>query len=375
MAEKALQKVEDQLNCTICLDTYTDPKQLQCHHVFCRQCLVRLVDRDQQGQLSLTCPICRQLTPVPANGVAGLQSAFHINHFLEMAREFKKAMSSAGKVERNSTSLAPHNKVKVVCPEHGGKEVELYCETCEETICSKCGLRGGKHYSHDYRELKEAFEKYKVEITASLEPLEKQLTVIKRSLAQLEACCGEISDQRAAIEADIHKTFRQLHQVLDVRKTELISKLHQMTQWKLKSLAVQKDQIETTLAQLSSCLGFIRESLETGSQGEVLMMKQMIVKQTKELTTTFPPDMLKPNTGADMAFSASADVTTACQNYGQVSVPPDPSQCHVIGKGIDVAVVGETSTAILEAINFKGQLCKEPLLSSECELVSEITGT
>ena len=130
-------------------------------------------------------------------------------------------------------------------------------ETCEETICWKCAIKGGKHYSHNYRELKEAFEKYKVEITASLEPLEKQLTVIKRSLVQLEACCGEISDhgQRAAIEADIHKTLGHLHQVLDVRKTKLIGQLYQMTQWKLKSLAVQRDQIETTLAQLSRASG------------------------------------------------------------------------------------------------------------------------
>ena len=65
MAEKALKKVEDQLiDCSICLETYTDPKLLQCLHVFCRKCLVKLVVRDQQGQLILTCPICRQDTPV-----------------------------------------------------------------------------------------------------------------------------------------------------------------------------------------------------------------------------------------------------------------------------------------------------------------------
>ena len=75
---------------------------------------------DRQQQLPLICPTCRQLTPILANGVAGLQSAFHINHFLEMAREVKKAMSSAGKVERDSTSLTPHDKVKLLCPEHGG---------------------------------------------------------------------------------------------------------------------------------------------------------------------------------------------------------------------------------------------------------------
>ena len=145
MAEQALKKLQDQLNCPICLDTYTDPKQLQCNHVFCRKCLVKLVIRDQQGQLILTCPNCRQVTPVPASGVAGLQAAFQINQLLEIVEEHKKAKdatASAERVESASTSPTPHGNITVGCPEHGGREVELYCETCGETICWKCIMKG-----------------------------------------------------------------------------------------------------------------------------------------------------------------------------------------------------------------------------------------
>ena len=121
----------------------------------------------------------------------------------------------------------------------------------------------------------------------------------------------------------------------------------------------------------------MRESLKTGSQEEVLSMKSSVVKQVKELTTTFPPDMLKPSTEADTIFSALSDVATACRNYGQVSYPglPDPSKCHATDKDIEAAVVGEVSTAVFQAVNFKGQPCEEPIQSSECELVSELTGT
>ena len=49
MAEEALKKLEEELNCAICLDTYTEPKLLQCFHVYCQQCLVKLTVRDQQG--------------------------------------------------------------------------------------------------------------------------------------------------------------------------------------------------------------------------------------------------------------------------------------------------------------------------------------
>ena len=88
----------------------------------------------------------------------------------------------------------------------------------------------------------------------------------------------------------------------------------------------------------------------------------------KELTTTFPPDMLKPSTEADMIFSTLSDVATACRNYGQVSHPglQDPSKCHATGMGIQAAVVGEMSTAVLQAINYKGRSCEEPIQSSEC---------
>ena len=40
----------------------------------------------------------------------------------------------------------------------------------------------------------------------------------------------------------------------------------------------------------------------------------------------------------------------------------------------EVAVVGEKCTAILQATNFGGELCKESIKSLECNYVSEITG-
>ena len=373
MAEKVLKQLEEQLNCSICLDTYTDPKLLQCFHVYCRQCLVPLVDRDQQGQLGLTCPICRQVTPVPDRGVAGLQSAFHINRFLEIKESLQRPENPPATLEEAApTDVNPVKKANH-CFVHEDKELELYCETCGELICTRCALnlKGGKHHDHRYEELEQAFRKYKEEITSSLEPMEKQVTIMKETLAQLDARCGEISDQRTATAVNIHGTFRRLQEVLDVRETELIGQLDQVTQGKLKGLAVQRDQIETTLAQLCSCLHFMRESLRTGSEGDVLKMKTNTVRQVNELTIPFQQDTLEPSTDADIVFSARADMTSACQNYGQVFAAGSPDR-HVASKVAEVAVVGEKCTAILRAINFGGELCKRSRIKSF--YVSEITG-
>ena len=380
MAEQALKRLEEQLNCSICLDTFTDPKLLQCFHVYCQQCLVPLGVRDQQGQLSLTCPTCRQVTPIPPSGVVGLQSAFHINHLLEIQDSVKKLQNLPanleGAVGGTGVENPPRNAAQF-CFEHVKKELELYCETCGELICYKCGLKGGKHQSHDYEELDQAFEKYKKEITSSIEPMEKQVAIIKKALALIEQRCGEISDQREAIENNVHVTFRRLREVLTVRETELIGQLHKMTQGKLKGLAAKSDQIETTLAQLNSCLHFMGESIKLGNKSDVLMMKANTVHQMKEHTTPFQPDTLKPNTEANMVFSAVADLTAACKNYGKIFFPglPDPSKCHATGKGLEVAVVGVKSTAILHAVSYEDKPFDKPIKSLECELVSEITGT
>ena len=99
-AEETVKKLgEEQLNCSICHNAYTDPKL----HVFCRDCLVGLAHRNTQG---LPCPTCRQVTPIPPAGVAGLQPA---NRFLEI--------------------LDQHKKVKqdiLYCPQHQNQELELY---------------------------------------------------------------------------------------------------------------------------------------------------------------------------------------------------------------------------------------------------------
>ena len=357
MAEEAIKKLEEQLNCSICLDIFTDPKLLQCFHVYCRKCLVPLVDRDQWGKLGLTCPICRQVTPISDRGVAGLQPAFHINHLLELHESFQKVDPAATLQGAAPTDVNPVKKVRH-CFVHEGKELELYCETCGELICYICALKGGKHHDHDYEQLDQAFKKYKHEITSSLEPMEKQVSTIKKALAELGACCGEISDQRAATAGNIHVTFRRLREVLDVRQTELIGELDRVTQEKLKGLAAQRDQIETTLAQLYSCLHFMRESLRPGNEDDALMMKSNTVNRVKELTTPFHPDMLKPNTKANTIFSASADMTSVCQDLQLFS-------CSVSAK---VATVGKKAVAVLHYSD-----CA--VKSFECELVSEIVGS
>ena len=321
MAKEALKKIEDQVNCSICLDTFTDPKLLQCNHIYCRKCLVPLVDRDQQGQLGLTCPTCRQVTPIPDRGVAGLSPAFHINRLLEIKDSLQKPHregADEGAMEASATESSASSSVAQRCLEHPGEESKLYCETCEELVCYICAIEGGKHQSHEYEDLKGAAQKYREEITSSIELLEKREVKAKKTQAQIDTRCGEISNQQTATKDEVQITFRRLQEVLNARETEILDQLDQMTQEKQKSLTTQRGQTESTLSQLNSCLHLMREVLRTGSDRDVLAMKTYTRDQVKELTT-LRLETSEPRVKADIAFSVSNDITPECQKLGKLS--------------------------------------------------------
>jgi tripartite motif-containing protein 2/3/tripartite motif-containing protein 71 len=69
----------------------------------------------------------------------------------------------------------------------------------------------------------------------------------------------------------------------------------------------------------------------------------------------------------------SADTVGVCQNYGQILTPdlPDPSECKA---DTEAGMVGETCTATLHLINFKGEPVEKFIGLPGCELVSEISG-
>ncbi len=379
MAEVLVEKLKnEQLNCSICLETYTDPKILQCFHVYCQKCLDKLVSKDRQGQLSLICPTCRQVTQVPANGTVDLHAAFQTNRLLESVDEHEKAKARRESVDSKAEGLSLNMAKSITsCSEHDGRELELFCETCEKLICCVCAIKDGKHHSHNYQYNDKAFKIYKEEVAPFLAPMDKKLKTVAEALAQFDKHDGEITDQQAITNKKIQDISEQLHEIIDNRRDVLIKQVDQITMRKLSSLATQRDQIMTLQAQLTSCLEFTRESLKTGiQQDKVLVMKTDILKQVRELATELQSDLLTPNTEADAEFLTLADAAIAeCETYGKVYEPPDPSKCYATGEGTQEAVVGEKATATLNVVSYRGKPCDGAIIKSTSLEVAIFSGS
>ena len=259
------------------------------------------------------------------------------------------------------TQFVSPKKKEMFCSKHPTKELDLYCESCEELICRDCIVR--VHRDHQYDLVPDAFPKHKDAIVFSLQPVEQQLGAVNKALEHFDTKSQNIKDQREMVTENIHKAIKRLQDLLETRKMELIGQLDQIAQQKLKSLAAQKDQIELVQTKLSSCLDFVNESLRTGSQKEILAMKKPVLKQIKEITAEFEPKALVPQQYADMKFYSSSDLLQSCQQFGKVYTHPvSPEWCFATGKGLEpVAVVGEQTTVVMHAIDVEGREFDKPL--------------
>ena len=374
--------------------------------------------QDQQGQVSVRCPTCRSATLLPPpTTVADLQSAFHIHHLFDIRDAFEKVKepekvqcAKCKKDARTATSycrdcgeficatcsdvhkqwdvFADHEvvpldqfekkakqlyslkKVMLYCSLHKGKKLKIYCETCEELICNNCTIK--KHKDHQYDLVSDVFEQQKAEITASLEPVEMQLETINKAIGQIESQSKAVKANMEDVEDEIKKEIEKLYNILELRKAELLSKVNEEGQKKLKRLATQKDEMETVQTQLVSCLTFVKESLKTGSQGEVMKMKKGVSRQIKEITDSIKPDQLPPCEAPNLIFSPSPELEQDCRQFGTIHTNVCHAESYATGKGLEVAVRGEKATAIVHVCDKEGRIFPEPVESLTCELTSDI---
>ena len=411
MAEKALQKLADQLTCPICLDNYTSPRVLPCLHVFCENCLGRLVLRDAEN-LTATCPNCRRETRLPQEGVASLPSAFYINHLFEVRDIFQKVkdpsktrcekctegdargycrdcgqfvceacitvhkkwkefaeheIATLGQIEADVAQLVPPKKVAMTCAKHPSKKSKIYCETCNELICRDCTVK--THRDHQFDLVGDCFAKHRDAIVASLQPIKQQLDIVNQAVADVDTRSTRVAENGDAIKQDIQLATNQLIKALKAREQQLMAQVDQMVGQTSKTLAAQRDHNQLTQTQLTSCLEFVEESLRTGSPQEVLSMKKPVVERVQQMAKEFQPNHFQPGPEEIIHFSHE-QLTDTCKRFCEIFITPVCTEkCYAMGEGVERADPGKVATFTLHMVDKDGKKCADPNAPITAELV------
>ena len=394
-AQDTRKKLDVQLRCSICSETFKQPKVLPCFHIFCKSpCLEKLVAKDRH---SLTCPTCEHVVPLSEKGVDELQSDFHIDHLVEIQAITNKAAESTNTQcdsceNRRATRYCrdcrdflcnkcqdAHGIVRFTknhqiitleqlrahanliqtkttnrnCPKHPENTLKIYCETCSTLICMDCTI--GIHQGHNYDLVADAFPKHKEELVSSLKPVKQKLHTVQQALEVFDTRAKDINDQKSTVKARIEQEINRMHQLIDRRKEQLMGELNMLTQQKLENLAAQKGQVKITQAKLNGCLEYAEGGLQTDIESVALVRKAPVLKRIEEISAEFDPDAIHPSVEADLKFTTT-DIQ-ACLKVLEVREvePLALDKSYTAGDGLKSASTGEQTTVVFHAMTTQNE--------------------
>ncbi|XP_056373628.1 E3 ubiquitin-protein ligase Midline-1-like [Hyla sarda] len=275
--------LRDELDCSICLITYTDPVTLRCGHNFCRVCIDRVLDtQDQSGLYS--CPECREeFTKRPV--LKKNQNLCNIVERFSSTESTTKdfgifctycvdspvpAVKSCLHCEASlcDKHLRTHNK----SPEHvlseprtslenrkcsvHKKVLEYYCTEDAACICVSCSLTG-QHKGHQLELLKEASIKKKEQLRKVSDNLSSKREENVSRIQALHNHMTNVHDKAQVLSQSIPSLLTDIRrQVDDLEKRVLSEICRQEEQTSLsvsklvRQLEIEKDHLSRTISSI-----------------------------------------------------------------------------------------------------------------------------
>ena len=343
-SHSALLKLKDQLTCSVCLETFRDPRALQCMHVFCSVCLEGLVRRETEVggdgdavDASVTCPNCRKVSRISDGGVNALQKPFFIEGLIEARKDLEQARQQGEDEHLRDEIKASASKV-LQCSVHN-RPTEFYCKDCEKLLCGSCIC--GEHRAHMFDQISTAAIEGVTSIEKKLQDLEKRFERFPVAVKKVKEETSRALEEEREVQTAIHERFWVLREALDKREKELVAEQKRATQQKLKSLAAKREQFELVRAQLESCRDFVQESLHTGSQEEILAKKKDLMNRVDNALTYSKQNKTDINSLYDVRFSSDEnDVEELLMLWHVCWNSPSADYCKAEGKGLNSGKVG-----------------------------------
>ena len=280
------RKLDKELTCPVCLDHYTNPKILPCHHSFCEHCLEGVPLDKKNETYYLSCPTWRHCTELPKGGVKAFPVAFTLNNLKEMYSLTKKTADLS-------------NPQEATCSDHG-KPLELFCETCDTVICVTCSFRNHKH--HEYDLISDSYTKHCQKLRECLSPVEGKKEAVKKVLSALAEREGEIRERGEGVLEEIHEMVEEMVNVHRESERKLTEQAKRVTDAKLKVLSKQMKSAEMSLSVLEKVKNDVEQSLKTGSPQQVLRSKKEMMERMSEVTGGINVEELHPKEKANFVL-------------------------------------------------------------------------
>ncbi|CAB1418212.1 unnamed protein product [Pleuronectes platessa] len=338
------------LVCSICLDHYCNPKVLPCLHTFCESCLQNYIPPES---LTLSCPVCRQTSILPEKGVCALQNNFFITNLMEVLQRDPECSRPEACSVLESVSAAAAGK-PLCCPNHEGKVMEFYCESCETAMCLDC--TEAEHREHVTVPLRDVVEQHKAALKTQLDAIHSRLPQLTAAIELVSEISRQLNERKTEAVAELTSTFEELERALHQRKSALITDLENICTTKQKVLQAQLSSLLQGKEHIQSSCSFTEQALSHGSATEVLLVqKQMSERVTALARHDFPE---RPHQNAHLDCQVETEgLRRSIQNLGVLLTTAAVAHTSVAtGEGLRHAATGQHHTVTVTTKDKDGEL-------------------
>ena len=333
--ESLLKNLKEHVTCSICLDTFTDPKTITCLHTFCCECLKKHALISQRNG-KFCCPECQAEVDLPeANRFDKLPTSFHHNSLLSVLairQSGKGNDSSCGVCKKmsaeisycfectkfmcsdcvNAHQLFSHfteghkvTPVKQFQPQdyealmrrqsfcsqqyHEREVTRFFCLKCQICVCQICIATD--HKAHDVELLEKAADGEKANILTRTEVLKTKTKVFGDTIREYEQRVLELETNLTNAKREVSKAAEQMIAKIREDERRIITALENIRASRADKLDSAKAQVQSLLKQINQAIEFAENLIQRSSSSDVMQSKNYLEQRFNHLENTSIPEL------------------------------------------------------------------------------------
>ena len=325
--ETLLHNRHDEVSCSVCMCTFTDPKQLPCLHSFCLHCL-NGIQRTSGLHGKITCPECRRQFQIPGNGnPSELPTNFRINSLLDVLaiKECSTANVKCGNCDKRSAQtlycfqccsfwceecILGHNIIRTnkehrtlvlkhfqdqdfeavlkrpaFCQKkhHEKEDLKFFCKSCKVAICNTCAVT--LHEGHGKMPLQEATDARKIQINSVITSLKDKMVEKRKKVEQFNQKSMEVQAQVADVKSQVQTNVHKMIAIIEARKQDVFEAVDNQAKKSLETLSQKKGEVENQVKMIESAIGQTESLMKRNFSTEILGFNETFDKILHEQGT------------------------------------------------------------------------------------------
>jgi hypothetical protein len=297
------------------------PHLLRCLHTICTECCAAAAtERTAAAASEVTCPVCKDLTEVPQEGVGALPLNFAaiklVKQRILLGQEVPRCGLCGDAGVQSfcvdcqelicSSCVAMHDKVKTfqghartalsgakntqyiaapppTCPHHEGCELDLWCETCQMPICRDCIVK--MHKDHNYTFVAEAAPAHRNDIRTAEKDAEARKKDAQSAIDEVDSTVRTLERRGRDLTAQVAGRFDELLAAVEQRKDAVLKSIGHAVGSKTERLLGQRAALEAVRERFDVARHTARQTVAHGTDAELIVWTGHIVDRTHEIAS------------------------------------------------------------------------------------------